>query len=438
GLQGSPIDKAVALENLVDKYPNSQYTDEALYLLGQTYFEMGKLDQAVPPLRKLVQDFRGRSTLINAALLELGLISVNQGNSQTAINYYKQVFSNNPETAEANAALESLREIYTKDLNRPDEYFAFLETVPGYGNVSTVGKDTLTYQAAENQFNQGRYQQAIDGFTGYIAKYPNGRNTLQAYFYRGESYSSDAVRQYGKALKDYEAVISKGSSKLYPKAAEKAALIALNWEKAYPQSFEYARKWEESSISEASRFQAQITALKAAYLTNNSVAVSEYAQKVSSSPSASSDQIAMANFYQGKMAYDKGDFAKAYPALSSVTRASTAEMMAESYHLMGNILYKQRKYSEAEELISEANKNSAGYDDWIARNLILLSDVYKEQGDKNSASAALEAVLDNYKGDDQNIINLARQKYNQLGVSPTQNNSNQKGGNFLDVIDDRN
>ncbi len=427
GLQGSPIDKAVALENLVDKYPNSQYTDEALYYLGQTYFEMGKLDQAVPPLRRLVSDFRGRSTLINSALLELGLISVNQGNSQTAINYYKQVFSNNPESTEASAALESLREIYTKDLNRPDEYFAFLETVPGYGNVSAIGKDTVTYKAAENQFSQGRYQQAIDGFTGYLAKYPNGRYTLQAYFYRGESYASDGLRQYSKALKDYEAVIGRGPSKMYPKAAEKATLIALNSEKAYPQAFEYARKWEESSVTDASRFQAQLAALKAGYLTNNSVAVAEYAQKINSSQQASDDQIATANFYSGKMAFDKGDFARAYPALKSVTEKTGSQIMAESYHYMATILYKQKKYADAEEMIGEANKNSAGYDDWIAKNLILVSDVYADQGDKNSASAALEAVLENYKGEDQTIINTARQKYNKLGTAPTMNNSTQKG-----------
>jgi len=436
GLQGNQLDKALALEDLANKYPNSRYTDEALFQLGDTYQEMGKLEQAVPPLKRLIADFRGRSPLVNQALLKLGLISYNQGNTTASINYYKQVFANNPENSEAKDALAALQEIYVKDLNRPDEYFAFVETVPGY-SVTSGSKDSVTYQSAEIQFQNGRYQQAIDGFTNYLAKYPNGRNTLNAYYYRGESYASGAIKKYNMALKDYAAVVSKGSSKLYPKAAEKAALLAYNTEKDYAQAFEFARKWEESSTSNASRFEAQLTALKAAYQTNNATAVNEYANKITNSGLASNEQIATANFYSGKMAYDKGDFSRAYPALQNVTQNVQSEMMAEAYHLQAQILYKQRKYTQAEDLITEANKASAGYDDWIARNLILVSDVYLEQGDKNSASAALEAVIENYKGEDPTILATARQKYNKLGNAPANNNATNKGGNFLEM-DDKN
>jgi len=427
GLKGNRVDKIVALESLVEDYPSSRYTDEALFQLGDTYLDMEKFDKAIPPFRRIVSDFKGKSTLINPALLKLGLISINQGNPTTAINYYKQVFANNPESDEAKQALDALRDIY-KDLNRPDEYYAFVESVPGYGNVSTSSKDSTFYESAEAQFNSGRYQQAIDGFTNYLAKYPNGRNSLNAYFYRGESYSG--LKQYEKAQKDYVAVIGKGNSKVYPKAAEKAALIALNSTKEYGQAFEYARKWEDAAMTEQSRFDAQIVALKAAYQTNNSVAVSEYAQKVNASRLASQDQLAIANFYSGKMAYDKADYTRAYPALQSVTENTSTEIMAEAYHYLAQILYKQKKYAEAEELISDANKASAGYDDWIARNLILQSDVYADQGDKNSAMAALEAVIENYTGDDKNIVPMARQKYNKLnGATPPRENMTEKKGN---------
>ena len=170
------------------------------------------------------------------------------------------------------------------------------------------------------------------------------------------------------------------------------------------------------------------------YFTNNSVAVGEYANKVTRSNLASNEQIATANFYLGKMAYDKNDYSRAYPALQSVTQNSTSEIMPEAWHLLAQILYKQKKYDDAEQAIGDANKASAGYDDWIARNLILLSDVYLAQGDKNSASAALEAVLENYTGDDPNILATARQKYNSIGTAPVMNNTNEKGGrNLLDM-----
>jgi TolA-binding protein len=93
--------------------------------------------------------------------------------------------------------------------------------------------------------------------------------------------------------------------------------------------------------------------------------------------------------------------------------------MAEAYHYMCQILYRQKQYTQAEEQISDANQASAGYDDWIARNIILLSDVYADQGDKNSALAALEGVLENYSGGNPAILTETRQKYQKLGGTPT-------------------
>lgn len=435
GLTGAPLDKIIALEGLVSQYPNSRFSDDALFQIGDTYIEMGRLDQAIAPFRRITTDYRGRSALVNKALLKLGLISYNQGNTSAAINYYKQVFANNPDNTEAKDALAAIEEIYVRDLNRPDEYFAFLSTVPGY-NVNTAAKDSVTFQSAEIQYQNGRFQQAIDGFTNYLAQFPNGRYTLPAYFLRAESYANRSIAKYDLALKDYAFVVSKGPSRHYNKACEKAALLAFN-AKNYPSALENARKWEESSTTEGSRFEAQVLIMRSAYATNNTAVLTEYAQKVSTATLASPEQVATANYYLGKMAYDRGDFPRAQSYLQRVTQTSTTEIMAESYHLLGQILYRQRSYAQAEELVGTANQASAGYDDWIARNLILLSDIYVGQGDKSSASAALEAVLENYKGDPK-IIAEAREKYNKLNnINPANQPRGTKGVDLLE-LDERN
>lgn len=438
GLQNKQLDKAVALQSLIEKYPKSQYTDEALLELGNTQLGMGNFAEANQAFRQLITDYRGTSPYVNKAYMQLGVVSVRQGNYSAAANYYKQVFSNNPETQEAKDALVLLEEAY-KEMGRPEDYFDFLETVPGY-KVSNASRDSVVYQSAEYQYENGKYQLAIDGFTNYLAKYPKGNYLKEAYYYRAESYATDDIKKYNLAIKDYDAVINKGPGRLYVKAAEKAAWLSLNTENNPAQALEYARKWENAAPNDASRLNAQLFALEAAYKSGNSVTVNEYADKVNRSPLATGEHLALSNFYLGKIAFDKGDYNRAYPALESVTENSSAEMMAESYHLMAQVLYRQKKYNDAEELITgKANKNSAAYHDWIARNLILLSDIYLDQGDKNSASAALEMVLENYKGGNQAIINAAQQKYDNLGKAPANpkpdndKNSTQKGGNLLEM-----
>jgi hypothetical protein len=99
-------------------------------------------------------------------------------------------------------------------------------------------------------------------------------------------------------------------------------------------------------------------------------------------------------------------------------------------------LFRQRRYAEAESLITDGNKAGAGYNDWIARNLILLSDVFLAVGDKNSASAALEAVIENYRGNDPEILTVARQKYSQIrggGARPP----GTKGVDSFIILDDK-
>jgi TolA-binding protein len=432
GLQKQPVEKIVSLEKLVKNHPNSPYIDEALYQLGITYQELGKLDQAISPLRQLVEQHRGKSNLVNQSLLRLGLISYNQGNNPAAINYYKQVFSNNPESSEASDALAALQEIYVKELGQPDEYFAFLETVPGY-KVGAAEKDSVSFEAAETQFNNGRYTQAIDGFTNYITKFPSGRNIITAIYHRGDSYASDAVKKYKEALRDYVTVMNKGQSKHYAKACEKAALIAYNSDQDFANSLSYAQKWEAAATTELSKTEAQVLAMRSAYRMNNLSALSEYANKINSNTLATNQQRAAANYYLGKSAYDKGDFAKAYPALQNVTKLIESEEMAESYHLMAQILYKQKKYDEAEKLIDDANQAMAGYDDWIARNLILVSDIYVAKGDKDTARAALEAVLENYKGSNKEIKDLATKKYEALGGTTSGRNKPSGSSGLLEM-----
>ena len=412
GLRGNTVDKIIALEKLVQNYPTSEFTDEALLQIGTTYQEIGKLDQAIPPLKKLVADFKGKSNLINEALNRLGLISYNQGNTSAAINYYKQVFANNPDADESKDALAALEEIYVKDLGKPDEYFAFLETIPGY-KVDAKEKDNVSFSAAESQYTNGNFDRAIDGYTAYLAKYPSGANSMTAYFHRAESYS--AVKKYSLALKDYSYIVSKGGqSDYYLKSLNKAASLAYTHEKDYVQAFEFYKKLETVETNPELQYEAQLGALRCAYRLNKTADVYTYANKVINSGNASKEQMAAANFYLGKVAFDQKDWSKALPAFKKVTELSDNESTAEARYDIAYIYYQQRNLDASEKQCEDANKDNSAYPDWIARSLILLSDIYVERKDYFSAKATLEGLIENYPGDNQQIKTEAKQKYDKV------------------------
>lgn len=405
GLLGRASNKILALEEIEKKYPNSEYADDALLLLGTTYQEIGQFSKALEPLKELLRRYQGKSDLIPKALVRLGLISYNQGNVDAAITYYKQVFSNNPDPNEANLALAALEEIYVDDLGQADNYFTFLETVRG--NVESSLRDSINFRAAESQFENANYERAVTAYTEYLRKFPRGNYTLQALYNRGESHS--VLRQYSQAFQDYEAVVQRGPSSYYLRALEKAAIIAYNHEQNFARSYELYTQLEAAAASPDQRFEAQLGSLRSAYRINRSQAVFEQARKVISNPSASQLQIATANFYLGKMAFDQKDYDNAMSAFNEVIRLSDNEQTAEARYLRAYIFYLRRNLEEAQKICINANRESSAYPYWVAKSIILLSDILSEKGDLFNARASLEALLNNYTGD-QELIDEAKRK----------------------------
>ena len=409
GLRNKTTNKILALEAIVDDFPQSEYADDALLQLGITYLEIGKPNPATNALKKLVEKYP-QSTLYNQALLRLGLIAYNQGNLNGAIEYYKQVLFHNPDASESEAALNALEEIYVEDLGKAEEYFAFLETIPGV-SVTSDDKEALSFKAAEAQFNNGKYDQAIGSYGAYISKYPNGQNTLLAYYRRGDAYS--VLKQYTEALQDYERVIAKGNSRYYAKALKKAALIAYNHEQNFQKAYDFYTRWEQATDNASDRFEAQEGAMQSAYRLHNMSEVLRWAQKVANNSQATKEQRANANFFIGKIAYDQKEYAQALEAFNKVVKDLNNEKAAEARYLIAYIYYLQRDLDIAQQLCLNSNKESSAYPYWVAKSVILLADVLAEKGDLFNAQAVLEGLIENYD-DDPDLVNIAKAKLAQL------------------------
>ena len=406
GLRGRNADKVLALEQLVQNYPNSQYADDALYQLALTYQELNRPQQALEPLRTIVSKYKVNSPLVNQSLLQLGLISYNLGNSEAAVNYYKQVFASNPSPGENARARDALREIYVDDMGRADLFFEFFETLPGQ-EITTDARDSISFRAAVSQYENGNYERAVTGLTNYLRQYPQSPNALPGVFYRGDSYV--ALRRYNEALPDYEAVINAGPSRFYLPALKKASLIAYNSVQDFQRSFRLYTLLEAAADNETVRFDAQVGALQSAYRIEDTRATEDYAAKVAGNPNATAAQRTIANFYLGKIAYDRKDLVRALPYFDQVIANSDDERTAEARYLRASAVYQQGSLDRAQQLALEANRESSGYPYWVAKTVILLSDVLRDKQDLYNSRAALEALLENY-AEDAELVAEARQK----------------------------
>jgi len=122
--------------------------------------------------------------------------------------------------------------------------------------------------------------------------------------------------------------------------------------------------------------------------------------KVINHPRATEDHKALAHFYMAKIAYDHNSYDKALLDFNAVIKVNSAELAAESRYYVASIYEKQGENELAAKLAEEAARANVGYPTWVAKSLLLLTSIQYKAGDLLNARAILEAIVENFKGDE--------------------------------------
>ena len=406
GLEQDNYAKIITLEEIIKGHPQSDYADDALLQLGDTYLSTGNPEPAASAYNKLATTYQGRSNLVNAAYLKLGLITYNAGDAYRALTYYKKIFNNNPNSKESQEAMLAIEEIYIDDLGKGEEFIAFADSIPGY-KVDAFAKDSLNFKVGENQYNNAEYDRAIASLDSYLKKYSQGYYRLNARYLRGESLALG--KQYTKALRDYESIISEGISDYYERSLKKAAIISYNYTQNFSKALKYYKELEKLTNNPEDKFQAQLGAMRSAFRLGKDDAVITYATAVNTNILSSSAEKSSAMYYLGKVSYTKKQLEQAKAAFNQVAQLSSNNQAAEARYMLAKISYEQGDATTAAQQVETANSKNAAYPYWIAKSLLLMSDIYVQQGDLLNARAAVEAVMENFK-DDETLVQESNTK----------------------------
>ncbi len=430
GLLNEPFEKILTLKDMTEQYPKSVYADNAWMQLGDTYQEVDNVNNAYQCYNVLVTQYPN-SPLLNSAWLKMGLLAYNRGDLQTAIKNYKIVFQNNPSAKEQESALYGLQEIYINDLGQSDEYIKFVSSLPGY-KITETAADSLAYMVGVAKYNEGDYERAIVGFNNYLDKYPQGLNRIKAIYYRAESYT--LTKNYEMALKSYETLVDAGRSEFFIQSLRKSALIAYNHTQDFGKAYKYYDLYHDALQDEEEKYKAALGALRSAFRTSQSVPIKKYGLIVSQSQSASMDDQATAFYYLAKTYQKEKSMEEAMKAYQKVSELSQNNQAAESRFRRAEILYSQGKINEAEEECNTANEANAAYPYWIAKSLLLLSNIYLERGDTFNARAATEAVIENFS-DDVDLINEANAQLKKVEEKEKEKNRIKPGSDNSGVLE---
>lgn len=396
GLTKRNTEKIVLLNQLTNEFKSSNLVDDALFEIGNTYIEQGRPIEAIGSFQKLIQNHKVNSNLINRSYLKLGLLSYNQGDVKSALKNYSTLLTNHPSRSESAEAISAIEEIYIDDLNDPQGYEKFLETFPAF-KLGNAAKDSLNYRVAYSLYEDGTYDQAVESFGDYLKKFPAGIQRIDALFFRAESKT--ILKEYSSAFEDYKTLIEIGQNPRLEDAVYKAALISYNHNEDFDEAYRLYNRLNEVSSDDKIKFEAQVGALQSAYRISNEKAVLDYANLVITNPDATTDQKGSAYFYRAKVSQQREDYDLALESYNHCTKLLDNILAAESRYQISAIYYKKSELDLTETYSEQAIHKNSSYPYWVAKNLILLSDVLRDKGDLFNARAALEAVIENYDKD---------------------------------------
>ncbi len=401
----------------LQNFKTSQYRDDALFELGNTYVTENKNDLAIKTYDQLFSEFGKNGSFAAKSILRQGLIYYNESKDDLAISKFKKIAADYPKTPEALEAVSTARLIYL-DNGKIDEYATWVKTLD-YIEVSDAELDNDTYEAAEKQYLQGNAKQAVSGFSGYLANFPNGIHALQANFYLAQLYFADKLEN--NAIPNYEFVISKPRNEFTEQALARLCEIYLNktdFQKAIPV---LKRLETEADFPQNVTF-AQANLMRGYYDQKDYANAVIYADKVLANPKTDNKVKSDAQIIIARSAIKNNDEPKARVAYANLLKIAKGELAAEALYYDAYFKNKDLKFEESNKAIQKLSKDYSGYKYFGAKGLVVMAKNFYGLKDSFNATYILESVLDNFK-EYQDVIDEAQQELDKIKSEEAKTNS---------------
>ncbi|MBF4473143.1 tetratricopeptide repeat protein [Flavobacterium sp. HJJ] len=412
--------KIEELNAFLTLYPKSDYQDDVLFELGNTYVAENKQDLAIKAYDKLIAGFKS-SSYTSKSILRQGLIYYNSDKDDLAIAKFKKVASDFPKTPEAYEAVATARLIYV-DNGKVDEYASWVRTLD-FVAVTDLELDNDSFEASQKQLEQGNTKQAISGFSNYVAKFPNGVHILQANFQLAQLYFTEGSES--KSIPNYEYVISQPRCEYTEQSLVRLAQIFLKAKNCDKTISVLTRIENEADFPQNKTF-AQANLMKCYYETKNYTNSVVYADKVLANPKAEENVKSDAQIIVARSAMQTGDEAKAKTAYAKLMTVSKGELSAEALYYDAYFKNKDGKFELSNTAIQKLAKNYSSYRYYGAKGLILMAKNYYGLKDSYQATYVLDNVIENFT-DYSDVVEEAKTELNKIKTEEAKTNSSIKG-----------
>jgi TolA-binding protein len=410
GLQNDQPGKVSTLTSLIGSYSKSRFRGDALYERGRAHMTLGDNDRARTDFNALLRETPSHP-YAKKAQLNIALMLYNDKQDDQAVAQYKKVVTQYPGSPEATEALLGLKSIYVGN-GEPESYFNFVKDIPN-ASVSTGAQDSITYEAAEQQYMKGDFENGAKSFSKYLQMHPNGGYKLNATFYLAECQYRN--KDFSSALASYEKITTAGSNLFTEKSLAKAASIHFN-DKRYDKAIGHFLRLEQIAELRENQLNAQTGLMRSYYSNKQHELAIDYAKKLIEGDKVSNDIVSEAHLIYARSAMEINDLSAAKREYSIIAKQSSMTG-AEAKYSLALIEYKMGNFKSSQGKCYDVAKQVPSYDFWIAKSFILLADNCIALKDTFQAKATIQSILENYEKDPtdpEDIRQIAQDKLKSI------------------------
>ena len=399
-------EKISVLRTLVSKYPKSDYADDGVYEIARAQLQQEDERGAIITYEQLLGTYP-HSSLARKASLERAMIYRNIGQNEQAITAYRQTIEKYPATEEAYTALDALQALYV-EAGKVDEFLAYTKNLAKMNMNITTQEDSLLYASAEMQYMQGAYQKASVSLSNYLTQYcAGGRYCTSARYFLADSYYR--LGKTSEALAQYKQLAEQSANPYQEEAALRVAEISYDkqdWNGALEAFYRInalASTRENTNI-------ARLGILRCSTRLNRHQATIDVAEQILNDSPQNEETRQEALFCRAKAYVALGQWNRAQSDLRSLAGEVRTAQGAEAKYLLAQSYYEQNQLDDAEAEVMSFTQMNTQQQYWLARALILLSDINLRRGENFQARQYLLALQQNYvlRGDDIQQIVSAR------------------------------
>ncbi len=389
GLAGKKEQKVAELQNLLKKYPNSIYAEEAQYEIAVTQLQMENYDKAINGFNRFIAD-HPQSEKIPAAKMQIGLVYSNTDRNAEALTAFKGVVKDYPGTDESIEAIGLARLIYARQ-NRINDYLDWVDGL-NFVNFERSTLDSTSFNAAFDVYSTGDCNEAVKALSNYLNRFEKGIFALRANYYLAEC--ANKVNNLSQAREAYQAILEFPRNEYTAVALENVAGMTYR-AKEYAKARNYYKQLADMAQEKSKRIQAHTGIMRSSFALGDYKEAAIHANLVLGMEVQEAALVLEARQIAAESYYQSGDLDQALSRYEEIANTSEGEAKAKALYYQADILHQKQQYENSTTVVYKLIEDLPSFKEYKMKALLILARNFWKQEDIFQANYTLDFVISN-------------------------------------------